>query len=531
MIKFLHYFLPVLSGILLSLPWISREAGWVLLIAFVPLLFADHELTTSSYKPKSRYFSNALITFLIWNFLSCWWISYVSFTGMILIVILNALMMSGIWWSVKMIHLKFRESTGYFSLIVFWIAFEFLQHHWEIPWPWLTLGNGFANSVRFIQWYEFTGVLGGSFWVLISNILFFESIKYLIAGQFLKSAKVGLSVIFVIGLPLLCSLWLFSIEVQKGENLNVLILQPNVDPYHEKFSGMSSDDQINRIVTLAELNITDSTDLIIAPETALSNIWEDSLANGDSLLHPVSGFMLKYPNASFISGALTQRRLADGETVSETARLSAHENFYYDIYNSALLFDPIEGVKVSRKSILVNGVERMPFQKYFSFLEHFSINLGGTSGSLAAAESPKILTGRAGLQIGSIICFESAFGEFTSQMVLQGADLLVVLTNDGWWKESSGVWQHFGYARLRAIECRKWIAHSANTGISGFINTRGEIVKVADMNKVDVVSTKVELNRTATFYVRYGDYCGRICVALSILVLIYLLINHWSNKR
>jgi apolipoprotein N-acyltransferase len=450
---------------------------------------------------------------------------------MALIVFLNALIMSGVWWLANVVKNKFQEITGYFSLIVFWLAFEFFQHHSAIPWPWLTLGNGFANAVKFIQWYEYTGVLGGSLWVLITNILIFKALKSFREKVFLTSIKWISFVLIVIALPVWWSIHLFSGYNVNREKIDVLILQPNIDPYSEKFSGMSHEQQVDRIISLAELNVTDSTELIVAPETALPMLWEDSILQNDSSIKKISRFIQKFPGSGFITGALTQRKISDGEVVLATARLSDDGTFSYDIYNSALFFGQSNDIQVSHKNILVNGVERMPFQKYFSFLGKYVLNLGGTSGSLAAGKEPVILSGEKDLKIGPDICFESAFGEFTGSLVNKGANVLVVLTNDGWWKDSPGTWQHFGYSRIRAIETRRCVVRSANTGISGIINERGEVIKKSEVNSMEAISGKVQLNNNQiTFYTSYGDYIGRICTLLSAFILIYLVANRWIAK-
>jgi apolipoprotein N-acyltransferase len=104
-----------------------------------------------------------------------------------------------------------------------------------------------------------------------------------------------------------------------------------------------------------------------------------------------------------------------------------------------------------------------------------------------------------------------------------------VLTNDGWWKGSPGSWQHFGYSRLRAIETRRSIARCANTGISGFINQRGDILKKTELSVSDVIGMPVGLNKTVTFYARYGDYLGKFCVLLSVLIMGRFWLARWRR--
>ena len=303
------FFLSVISGILLSLPWIFPALSWVLFFAFIPLLLADNQrYQQNESKNFTSSFLLGFITFLIWNVLSTWWIAYVSLIGMLFITSLNSLFMNLVWWLNNKVHQKLGASSGYFSFVVFWTSFEFLNHHGLLPWPWLTLGNGFANSVKIIQWYEFTGVLGGSVWILSSNILIFLIIKGLSGNPFRKFAKLVSISLLVIAFPIALSLYIYSNYSEKGVIQNVVVLQPNIDPYTEKFSGMSPDEQIKRLVSLTESKISDSTDLVLAPETALPPFWEDSIVIQNPSLIRFSTIIQKFPNISFIAGAITQRK-------------------------------------------------------------------------------------------------------------------------------------------------------------------------------------------------------------------------------
>jgi len=518
-------FLSVTSGILLSLPWIFPALCWVLLFAFVPLMMADsRQLRQNESTNFNSSFWLGLTSFLIMNILSTWWIANVSLIGMLFITSLNALFMSAVWWLRNKVHRKLGAASGYFSLLVFWSAFEFLNHHGLLPWPWLTLGNGFANSVKIVQWYEFTGVLGGTVWILLSNVLIYQAVKNLSNRPFLKLFKsVGLA-LFVIILPVALSLYMYSSYTEKGSIKNVVVLQPNIDPYTEKFSGMSSEEQISRLVSLAELNITDSTDLVLAPETALPSFWEDSLTNQSPSILPFIQIIQRFPKVNFIAGAITQREFRNNEPISKTARKTPDGERYFDVFNSAVMIDRASGVQFSHKNILVAGVEKDPFLESFSFLPDFMLDLGGIKGGLASGKEPMLLVNIDGRKIGPVICFESVFGEHVRQLVRSGADYIVVLTNDGWWKDSPGVWQHFSYSRLRAIETRRSIVRSANTGISGIIDQRGDVIAQTNMNVSGAIGSKVRMNSAFTFYVRYGNYLGLISLFLSGMIGIYLLI-------
>jgi apolipoprotein N-acyltransferase len=518
------FFLSVTSGILLSLPWIFPDLSWVLFFAFVPLLIADNlRFQNKESENFTSLFLLVFVAFLIWNIFSTWWISYVSFSGMLFITSLNSLFMSIVLWIKNKVRQKFGAASGYFALIVFWTAFEFLNHHGPIPWPWLTLGNGFANSVKIVQWYEFTGVLGGTVWILLSNILIYRAIKNHSEHSFRKFVKSVSFALFLIAFPIALSLHLYSNYSERGAIQNVVVLQPNIDPYTEKFSGMSAEVQIGKLITLAESKITDSTDIVLAPETALPPFWEDSLVLKSPSLLPFNKIIQRFPNVSIIAGVITQRKLRDDDPISKTARRSAESKYFFEVFNSAVMID-LDGVQFSHKNILVAGVEKDPFREYFSFLPGYMLDLGGTNGSLTSGKEPKVFDLSGEGKVGPVICFESVFGYHIRQLVKDGANYIVVLTNDGWWKDSPGTWQHFGYSRLRAIETRRSIARSANTGISGLINQRGDVLARTNSNVCEAIGSEVRMNSAFTFYVRYGDYLGWISLLLSGMIGISLFV-------
>lgn len=516
------YCLTLVSGILLSFPWIFRGFGWTLFVAFVPLLFIDSFI----FRQKralglSHTFSFSFLAFLIWNLLSTWWIAYVSVPGMLFVTSLNALFMSIVWWGKSKVQHKMGEASGFFSLIVFWLAYEFLNHHGLLPWPWLTLGNGFANNVEIIQWYEYTGVWGGSLWVLIVNILIYNAIRKNQERLVLKFSKSMGLVLIAMLLPVMLSLYLYSNYSEKGVIQKVIVVQPNIDPYTEKFNGMSVKEQVDRLVALTESKISDSTDLVLAPETALPPIWEDSSELNDSSLKPLQQIIRRFPRVSFVAGAISQRKFGSNEVISATAQRLTNGEYYFDRFNSAVLFDSSHRIQFSHKNILVAGVEKEPFGEYFSFLPNVMLDLGGIRGAMASGKEPINLVSVSGQKIGPVICFESVFGRHVRQLVENGAQYIAVLTNDGWWKGASGVWQHFGYSRIRAIETRRSVVRSANTGISGIIDQRGNIQVQTDKNTSMALSSGLHINNALTFYVRYGDYLGWISLLLAVLVVIY----------
>src|SRR5207253_1586153 len=150
--------------------------------------------------------------------------------------------------------------------------------------------------------------------------------------------------------------------------------------------------------------------------------------------------------------------------------------------------------------------EKMPYPRIFGFLEKYAISLGGSSGSLGVENDRTVFQAQDKTIIATAICYESVYGGFLSRDMQQGAQLLFIITNDGWWANTPGYRQHMQYARLRAIEFRKSVARSANTGISCFINQRGDVLKKTEWWKPDAISEVLLKNKIKTFYARHGDY-------------------------
>ena len=177
---------------------------------------------------------------------------------------------------------------------------------------------------------------------------------------------------------------------------------------------------------------------------------------------------------------------------------------------------------VRHKIKLVVGAEKVPYPKLMEALSFLIVELGGTSGQLGVDRHP-VNFALDSIRIGAAICYESVYGDFFADFVRRGANVMSVITNDGWWGDTPGHRQHFSYSRLRAIETRRSIARSANTGISGFINGRGDVISTLGWDRRGTLSEQIALNDRITFYTRYGDYIARIaCYVLLLSVLYYV---------
>ncbi|MCW0481390.1 apolipoprotein N-acyltransferase [Gaoshiqia sediminis] len=524
--------LAAFSAILLALPWLGFMPGWILFVAFLPLMIVeDHIFQQRKTESSIAFFGYAYLSFWLWNALSTWWIVHSTLAGGVLIVFLNATFMAGVWWLFHLMKRRFHIRTANLSLVTFWISFEYLHFNWEIAWPWLSLGNGFANQVKLIQWYEYTGVFGGTLWILIMNLLFFQVYKYISVKGFKWVIPQLTWLTIAMALPIIYSMRQYHDYRETGRGCEIVILQPNIDPYLEKFSGMSQEKQLSLLVNLADSLTTASTEYVVGPETALHLLDENDKILHHPYINPLRQRTQHSPHLNYIMGATTRKIFDPVDKIPPTARKFENDSVqYYDLYNAALLINQGDSIQTYHKSILVSGVEKMPFAKYLTFLENYIIDLGGTTGSLGTQPEPTNFKSAEGDQVAPIICFESVFGAYVTEFTKKGAGLIVIITNDGWWKNTPGHRQHLSFARLRAIETRRGIARSANTGISAFINQRGEIIQQTSWWERTALRGTLNLNNQLTFYVRFGDYIARISSFLSVLLLLLLLANLRMGK-
>jgi len=493
-------FFCVLTAVLLWAAWPAAGFAPLLFIAFIPLLLAEKKICEQKKAGKRvRLFGYSYLAFVLFNLLTTWWVWFASPFGMMGAVLANALLMSFVFQVFHWTKLNTGKIFGSLSLLIYWGAFEHLHMDWDLSWPWLNLGNGFASWANMVQWYEYTGTLGGTVWIWTSNLMLTEILT--VPGK--RNKPLVFLWTSLILIPVLISMKIHGSYTESHRPAEVVVVQPNIDPYNEKFSG-NSDEQLTRMLTMAAGKSSTSTRIIVCPETALPDgIWSEELYSHHQI-GAIRQFLSQRPTTRFLAGLSYFKYFRPGEPLSETARPFRNGEANYDAYNAAMQIDQTSNIQLHFKSKLVPGVEKMPFPELLGFLEDFAIDLGGISGSLGVQEKPVVFRGDS-IRIAPVICYESIYGDYIGEYVRDGANLICIMTNDGWWSNTPGYRQHCQYARLRAIEHRRSVARSANTGISCFIDQRGEIHDATGWWTSAVIRRELNLNDQLTFYSRYGN--------------------------
>jgi apolipoprotein N-acyltransferase len=525
-----YLFLSLSSALLLWLAWPPHHLGWISFIAWVPLLFLLRLINAQSSRKSLYRFMYTFIALVTWNLLCTYWIKNASVFGAIAAaVIVNGLLMPLPLMLYQWLTRKINPRFHLWCFVAPWLLFEFFHLNWELAWPWLTLGNAFANNLSWIEWYEYTGVLGGSFWILTVNYLIYRLLVQL--NEFTVKEKLTQTSIIMLSvcLPFLLSyvVWRNYLlhDAANTKQVQVVIVQPNHDPYHEKFE-QPPNLLVNEMLQLSLQQVDSETQYLILPETALTDgIVENDNGNTSQSIQQLKTLLEKLPRLNIISGA--DSYLFYQDKASATARYSKRGKQWYDVFNTALQLNHGDSVQFYHKSKLVPGVERMPYPQIFGFLEDFAIELGGTSGSLGAQDEAGVFTGLN--TVAPVICYESIFGNYVADYVRKGAEFICIITNDGWWGNTEGYMQHCAYASLRAIETRRAIARSANTGISCFIDATGQRSQATDWWEPAAIKGKIKPDSILTFYVRFGDYIGWLALLATIALLINAKIS--GNKN
>lgn len=527
--------LSIFTGTVLWMAWPPKHYVFLIFFAFIPLLYIEQDFYRKKiYRSELKLFLFSFLTFLIWNALTTYWLYNATLEGAFMAIFINSLLMSLpllLFHKVKR-YLKKEISLIYF--ICFWLSYELLHLSWDFSWPWLHLGNAFAVKPEWIQWYEYTGILGGTFWILLVNISVFYLLKRLNKSikRIVKDSTFYLRFIlvaFVVIVPIIISN-LIKVETLEQSPKNVVIVQPNVDPYSEKFASGTYQEQIENLLNLSRKNIDSNTVLLVWPETAISRPVDENQLKSNNSMILISRLLKQYPNIKLIAGMDSYRFFKKGEELSPTARFYKSDSTYYDSYNSALMLDHNLNYEIYHKSRLVPGVEQMPYPKTFKFLEKLIIDLGGTSGSLGRQKEASIFEINDDIKVAPIICYESVYGDYLGDFVMKGANIITIITNDGWWGDTPGYKQHYLYSVLRAIEMRRNVIRSANTGVSCYVNSKGEIIQKTNWWERATIKQNISLNNKITFYANAGDYIGRIASLISILILLVAIVRRFSRK-
>ena len=523
--------LSALFAVMMSLPWLVPHTGFLALFGLVPLLCLDR--LADSYGVR-RFWLWHYGSFVLWNALTTFWVCNATVGGGIFAVLANAFQMSVIFGLFRLSKKRFRGALPYIFLAAMWIAWERAYFDFQISWPWLVLGNAFARSIGLVQWYEWTGSLGGSLWIWASNLAVFGVMVALSDGSFhswnSKARAASLTgLALVILTPVITSRIIWHTYDEKSEGtLEVLIAQPNFDPY-QKFQSLTQSQQDAILADIFETALDkdpkDGQILLLAPETFTSGLVVGSYESNSSWRR-ILDILSHHKDATAIFGA-SSREYYGADHQLNPNDYDLGDGMYLRAHNSALAVDASGNTEIFHKSKLVVGTELTPFPRVILPLAQW---LGVGIGRCVGQDEISLL--HAGdVPLGCAVCYESVYGEYCTGYARKGAKALTVITNDAWWGNTPGYKQHCSYSSLRAIETRRDVARCGNTGISAFIDQKGRITSRGPWWEKASLRGEINLNSEMTFFALHGDIVGRLCTFVFLLMLLALVVRFIVPKR
>ena len=514
--------LVLLSVVLLSIGWLGGT-GLTLLVALVPFLIISENLSDST-RDWWQMCGWGALTFLLWSAATIWWVWIATPIGPITAGIVGTFYNLCALMTYHYVSKRAHRALAYTLFVTIWLATEWAYNSADVmTFPWLLLGHGFSGDVWAVQWYEYTGIFGGTLWVLVSNIAIFEILRTRTTAAKVRAA-------FVVIAPIVVSLILLMSYTPSERTTQISVVQPNVPCYEdERFEAGKYDPTEDVAELLAQ--VPASSTFVLMPESALAylprfggSLEERNLDYYAPMFKYIQGE--NHPDTKLITGASTLIRYGD---VKATDTAHFYEGYgWYDQFNSALLVNS-EGIAedIYHKGKLVIGVEAVPLKSLF---DTFEVDLGGVSGQLGWGREHTLFTND-GVKIGPSICYEGLYGYYFAGFAREGAEVMALVSNDGWWGNTPGHKRLFDFSRLRAIETRRAIARSANTGISGFISPTGEVIGERLLwDQEGVLTAELELREEKTLYTLYGDWIARIATYIAVLSLLYY-VAYRTRKR
>lgn len=452
------------------------------------------------------------------------------------------------------IRRRYGIKPALYALPVLWTGFEYWHSLGDLGYPWLNLYNTQTYNTAFVQFIEFTGSYGLSFLIVAINVLIYsllrsrskESVQDLSALVMSKRGKAiaGAALITAFLLPYIFGVIVMS-ETEKADgDLRITIIQPNINPWEKWAAGQEPIMDSNYNATIHALRKaghgSNHVDLVLWPETAIPfYITED---RNDDHMTKLHGF-LNYTRTTLLTGFPQIEVFGAGTTVPEDAKRSSEGGIPFRNYNAAmLLYKDANGYVQENyyKQKLVPLGEKVPFVDVLPFLGDFikwQVGIGSwnTGRGRDLQELPmRAVDSNASLQdtakLWTMICYESVYPQFVREFVKEGAELLFVITNDGWYGKSSGPYQHNQFAMLRAIENRRWIARSANTGISAVIDDKGRFVQETDLFVSTSITHNFPLQNRITLYTLVGDWIAIPCMWVAGGFALFSIVQYYRTR-
>jgi apolipoprotein N-acyltransferase len=387
------------------------------------------------------------------------------------------------------------------SAPVLWTVSEHARAYGDFYFPWVSVGYSLSDWPRLVQHADLIGVYGVSFWLALINALVAMTLGTGRTVRYRLATSIVALVVLVAPLAYGTSRWSrVEEEASNAPHLRVAVLQPNVRQ-ELKWNPAAARQNVERVNLAIERAEGMAPDLVVGPEACLPLIVPEGAASLPSEIRPGNHPVL----LGVVRGA--------GGTV-EVRSAGRRLRQYREHFNSAILAGPDRTILgIHDKQYLVPVTEQIPYKRVFGLFLPF---MRSQFGRFVAAEDLHLLflpRGSSEVPFGTLICYESLFPGLVREMVLRDARFLANMTNDAWFGRSTMSRQHLGFLVFRAIETRRSVVRSANTGVSAFVDPLGRVTNRTGLFEETVVDGAIPLMETRTFYTRWGDLVLWLCYA------------------
>ncbi len=467
------------GGVLFSASQPPQQTAFLAYFCLVPLMLA---LEGKNYRGAFMF---GYIWGFVSNLISLYWIALPTLAGMI-----AAVLFASLYSALFAVVFSFVERRSLRAALVlapiFWVAMEYLRGFGQLGFPWMDLGYTQGPYTVIIQMADIVGHRGISFWLVIVNVLI---VAITIARK--KKWVYALLLLIVFAVPIGYGLWRIG-QPPPPEKVRIALLQGNITA-KQKWERNFRRKNVEYYGVMAD-SLGEKVDLIVLPETASAYYHRD------------------HPNVVKELAAIAGRTGTPILTGTLDYDPADRKRLYYN--SSALITE--QGVQnVYHKTNLVPGSEHIPFQNRFDFLR--KLDFGGSH----FAMGDSIVVFEAGrMKFSSPICFEILFESTVRKYALSGAEFITNITNDGWFGETPGPYQHANFCRFRAVENRFGVGRAAQTGISLIVDEKGRIVKSLPLNVKGTLIGDLPVRKRITFFTRLGDWIGAGSLFASPILLV-----------
>jgi len=438
---------------------------------------------------------------------------------------------------------RFKKNLALILFPFIWVGFEYFHNAWQLSFPWLELGNSETYNLNRVQFIEFTGVHGISFLICVISSLLYFLIEKIYTRKWEIISKQAIVSYFVLLILIFLPNFYSNSRLNKDNSkyfhtndstkiINACIIQTNTDPF-KKWGG-NHDQLIDSYISKLNDGLKFNPDLLVLHETAAPYYFLEDY----NFLKSKRFFDFVDSNKKYlVMGIPNLQYYKDSTLAPKDAKKMSISGRYYDTYNSVIMIEPGKNRKeltIHKKGKLVPFSERVPYQETLTFLRDWiKWGVGISNWQIGDDETIfeiKDTNMNLNTKFAALICFESVFSEYVSETVKNGAEFLVIVTNDGWFGHSSGPIQHEQYAVLRAIENRKWIVRCAQTGISCYVDPLGNIYDEIPYGTEGLIDRSIIANEEKTFYAVNGDLIGVFSYYIGIISLVFCIVMYAFNR-